>query len=320
MTTRPVLLVDGLNIFMRHFVVNPSLSESGLHIGGAVGFMNGLKGLVRNIGPERVIVVWEGGGSPRRRAIFKNYKQGKRPHRLNRYYSDDLPDTVENRDDQLSLVIDLLREVPIKQLYVSDCEADDIIGYLTQYVFKESRAVIASSDKDLYQLLSKKVIQWSPGQKKFITTKDVLEKFGVSSENFCTARCFVGDASDGLPGVPRAGFATLSKRFPELKNPDFVSVEKIVEDSRNLVENSKLAIYTSIVENADVAKRNWKLMNLDIRNLSSSQIDKINFLLEQDDLQSNKMKLIRKLYKSGIRNFDVDSFFSSIMINTKRGV
>ena len=318
MSNRPVLLVDGLNIFMRHFVVNPSLSESGLHIGGAIGFMNGLKSLCRMIGPEKVVVVWEGGGSPRRRAIYKNYKQGKRPQRLNRYYSDDLPDTVENRDNQISLIIDLLKEVGIQQIYVADCEADDIIGYLTKYKFSEKRVVIASSDKDLYQLLTKKVIQWSPGQKKFITKKDVLEKFGISCENFCTARCFVGDASDGLPGVPRAGFATLKKRFPELSSDTFVGVEKIVNDSRKLVENSSLSIYTNIVENEEIATRNWKLMNLDIRNLSASQIDKVDFLLEQDDLQTNKMALIRKMYAAGIRNFDIDTFFSSITSSTSR--
>ena len=37
MKQRPVLIVDGLNIFMRHFVVNPTLSESGFHVGGVVG-------------------------------------------------------------------------------------------------------------------------------------------------------------------------------------------------------------------------------------------------------------------------------------------
>ena len=303
---------------MRHFVVNPSLSESGLHIGGTVGFLNGLKNLTRTVGPKKIVVVWEGGGSPRRRSIYKDYKQGKRPQRLNRYYSDDLPDTVENRDNQISLTISLLKEVAVQQLYVDDCEADDIIGYLTKYKFDDERVVIASSDKDLYQLLSKTVVQWSPGQKKFITKKDVLDKFGISSKNFCTARCFVGDPSDGLSGVPRAGFATLKKRFPDLSTEKFVSVNKIIEDASILVENSNLSIYTSIIENEKIATRNWKLMNLDIRNLSASQIDKVDFLLRQENHHANKMGLIRKMYSAGIRNFDVDTFFSSITSTTSR--
>ena len=68
MTNRPVLIVDGLNLFMRHFVVNPAMSESGQHIGGFLGFLKGLWHLCDRIGPSKIIVVWESGGSPRRRA------------------------------------------------------------------------------------------------------------------------------------------------------------------------------------------------------------------------------------------------------------
>tara|TARA_B100000131_G_C18056523_1_gene588662 strand:- start:288 stop:1250 length:963 start_codon:yes stop_codon:yes gene_type:complete len=317
MPDRPVLLIDGLNIFMRHFVVNPALSESGFHVGGAVGFLNSIKHLSNRIGPSRIIVAWEGGGSSRRRTIFKDYKQGRRPQRLNRYYKDDLPDTVENRDDQISLIIDLLKNTHVEQIYVSDCEADDIISYLSQDVFKDKRIVIASSDKDLYQLLSKRIIQWSPGQKKFITVKDVKNKFGISSTNFCTARCFVGDASDGLPGVPRAGFATLSKRFPELQKNEFMSVEDIVELSKKRLENSKILVYNSIVENKDIAKRNWKLMYLSTNTLSESQVRKIDFLLDENNNNPNKLELIRKIMKFGIKNFDVDGFYSSILVTRR---
>ena len=38
----PVLVCDGLNIFMRHFCANPSMSENGEHVGGFVGFIKGL--------------------------------------------------------------------------------------------------------------------------------------------------------------------------------------------------------------------------------------------------------------------------------------
>ena len=58
---RPVLLVDGLNFFMQHFVVNPTMSTHGNHVGGVVGFMKGLGRLVDRIGPSEVVVAWEGG-------------------------------------------------------------------------------------------------------------------------------------------------------------------------------------------------------------------------------------------------------------------
>jgi len=317
-TKRPVLLIDGLNVFMRHFVVNPSLNESGLHVGGTVGFLNTIKLLSNRIGPSRIIIAWEGGGSSRRRAIFKDYKQGKRPQKLNRYYKDDLPDTVENRGDQIGLTIDLLKNTPVEQVYVPDCEADDVIGYLTKHVLKDERIVVASSDKDLYQLLSKRIIQWSPGQKKFITFRDVKEKFGISSTNFCTARCFVGDSSDGIPGVPKVGFGSLIKRFPSLSTDKFVSVEDIIEESKKLIEKAQLVAYTSIIENASIAKRNWKLMFLDISNLSEDHIRRINFLMDDPSTKLDKLGLIKSLSRHGIKNFDVDNFFSSIKANLRR--
>ncbi len=66
--SRPILLIDGLNLFMRHFVVNPTIDESGNHIGGVVGFLKSLGYLVTRVNPSRVVIAWEGGGSSRRRA------------------------------------------------------------------------------------------------------------------------------------------------------------------------------------------------------------------------------------------------------------
>ena len=76
----------------------------------------------------------------------------------------------------------LLKHVPVSQIYVSDCEADDVISYLVKSMLREHNCVIVSSDKDYYQLLSEKVTQWSPGQKKFITPEIVHEKFGPRRE------------------------------------------------------------------------------------------------------------------------------------------
>ena len=315
---RPVLLVDGLNFFMQHFVVNPTMSTHGNHVGGVVGFMKGLGRLVDRIGPSEVVVAWEGGGSSRRRAIFKDYKGGRRPQKLNRYYEGEIPDTIQNRDDEISMLISLLRHTPVRQIYVPDCEADDVIGYLARYKYKKKRIVIASSDKDLYQLLSKRVIQWSPGQKAFITLQTVQQKFNIHVNNFCTARAFIGDPSGNLKGIPRAGFATLAKRFPELSESADVSIEDIIKKSENILEKSSLKIYTNIVDSKDIAIRNWRLMYLDTQNLAAVQIQKINDALEEKAETLEKIKLIRDMMKYGINNFDADTFFASLRAMTRR--
>ena len=63
-----ILLVDGLNTFIRAFVMNPSTNEDGIHIGGIKGFMLSMGYAIKNIKPTRVIVCFDGaGGSQRRR-------------------------------------------------------------------------------------------------------------------------------------------------------------------------------------------------------------------------------------------------------------
>ena len=317
MADRPVLIVDGLNLFMRHFVVNPAMSDAGQHVGGFVGFLKGLWHLCDRVGPHKVIVVWESGGSPRRRAIFKEYKNRRRPQKLNRYYLNDIPDTLGNRDSQVTLIIEALRHTPVSQIYVPDCEADDVIGYVIRNMCKEDKFVIVSSDKDYYQLLSKRVIQWSPGQKKYITPKTLIERYGISAVNFCTARCFIGDKSDALPGVGRAGFTSLSKRFDELSRNDFFSVEDLIASASEKIEKKSLKIYENILENASIAKRNWRLMYLDTKNLSADQINRIDYSMQNISPSGSKIALLRLLLREGINNFDVDSFYVSITSCTR---
>ena len=163
---RPVLIVDGLNLFVRHFVINPTISASGDHVGGTVGFLRALKYLIARTLPSRVIVAWEGGGAPRKRAIYSDYKRGRRPQRLNRYYGEEIPDTVENRNNQVALIISILKSVPVDQVYINDCEADDIIAQLVRSHFQNDECIIISSDRDFFQLIDSRVRVWSPGSKK----------------------------------------------------------------------------------------------------------------------------------------------------------
>ena len=65
-----VLLVDGLNTFIRAWSASPATNADGVHIGGMIGFLQSVGLAIRNLIPTRVIIVFDGaGGSQRRRKI-----------------------------------------------------------------------------------------------------------------------------------------------------------------------------------------------------------------------------------------------------------
>jgi 5'-3' exonuclease len=310
-SARPILLIDAYNLFTRHFCANPTLNKNGQPIGGAVGFLRGLKKITDEVYPKKIYVIWEGGGSSRRRKIFPEYKQNRKPQRLNRFYSE-IPDTIDNRNYQVALLISLLKNTPVCQVYVSDCEADDVIGYCAKYVFREDKCVIYSSDKDFYQLLSDKNTIYSPTSKKYIDVDDVVSRFHVHPENFCLVRSFCGDPSDGIPGIKGVGFKTMVKRFPEVTLPESLSVEEIITLSRQRSKETKVKAYTNIVQAASVGRRNWKLMYLDTINLSATQIQKIQSIVDTYQPSRNKITVMRELIKEGMHTFDVDGLFFSL--------
>ena len=310
-TNRPVLIIDSLNLFTRHFIANPTISINGEHVGGIVGFLKAIQLLCERFKPGKIFVIWEGGGSPRRRSLQSDYKNLSRPKRLNRYYEDDIPDTKENRNWQIASLIRFLKNSGIKQFYVSDCEADDVIGYLCQDILAGQDKIVVSSDKDLYQLISSDTKQWSPGQKKMIDSKAVFEKFGVYPENFCLVRSFVGDSSDNLRGIKGAGFKSVVKRFPEI-NSEKLLISDLIKLAEEKSQTSKLKLYKEIAENPDIPERNWKLMSLGYRNLSGQQILKVNSILAQKNSPKNKLEFFREKNRVGINNFDVERYFLSI--------
>ena len=306
-----ILMVDALNLFTRHFVAHPALGENGNHLGGVVGFLGELRSHCTRFRPQMVYVVWESGGSSRRRSIYPDYKQHRRPEKLNRYYEDDIPQTVSDRNTQVAALIKLLQLLPVCQIYGQDCEADDIIGYICRYMHKECLHVILSADKDYYQLIRDNSIIYSPTWKKLVDTQDVITRFGIHPNNFALAKSICGDDSDNIPGVPGVGFKTLVKRFPFLVEDKDVLVDDIINSAREQ-QGSKVKIFKSIVESEDLIRRNWKLVYLDTSSLSQQQIEKIGFTCDKWQPHRDKIEFMRESRKIGIRNFDIDNLFYSM--------
>ena len=58
-----VLIIDGLNTFIRVFSVIPTTNDDGIHVGGIVGFLKSVGYAISMIRPTRTIMVFDGKGS-----------------------------------------------------------------------------------------------------------------------------------------------------------------------------------------------------------------------------------------------------------------
>lgn len=307
MYDRPVLIIDSLNLYMRAFCAYPQMSSHGYHMGGCIGFLKTLQKLVYEQQPSAVFIAWEGGGSARRRKLFSEYKLNRKPEKLNRFYGTDLPDSEENRKYQIITLLSMLKCVPVCQLYVSDCEGDDVIAYLCKGPLKDEHKVVASSDKDLYQLLNDKMKIYNLHKKTFVLQENVLEEYGISTQNFALAKAICGDSSDNIPGVKGLGFKTAAKKFPFLALGQEVLLQDVLDYSQ--AHRDESSIYKRVNEYENDLKRNWRLVYLDGSMLSATQMALVDRLIEVHEPKVDRSGLVKCLVKDGIGDFDVEGFF-----------
>lgn len=306
MADQPILIIDAYNAFMRSYAAYPTMSKHGYQMGGAIGFLKTIQRLLLELQPSSVYVIWESGGSMKRRAIFKDYKTNRRPGKLNRFYDDDIPDTDENRMHQVIALLGMLKCAPLCQVYVPDCEADDVIAYLCKGCFRNDEKIVASSDKDFYQLLDEKTRVYSFHKKAYVTTSDVVETFRVTAKNFAIAKALCGDPSDNIPGVQGVGFRTVAKRFPILGSEEDVLLSDIFNYCKTHLDES--TVYKRVLEAEKDVKRNWQLVYLDTSSLSAHQVTKVNSIVSTYEPRANKMGMVKLLIKEGISDFDVDAY------------
>jgi len=293
-------------LFVRNYIANPQMDNNGELVGGIVGYMKSLAKLVKDLSPKKVIVVWESGGSPRRLQLFPAYKQRRKPPRpMNRTYGDAIPDNEDNKNYQIRALLQLLKYLPVYQLYIENCEADDVIGYLCKSTYQNEEKIILSTDKDFYQLVDEKTRIFNPATKVFVNKKDIIEKYNITPDNFCVAKAFNGDSSDNIPGVPRVGFKSLSKRFDFIND---ITINDIIEESKEHVLNDKkpLVMYENIVQSEELVRRNMKIMKLDNALLSFEQIQEVTRIINDFKPKWSKIKFFKRYLDLEMDGLDIE--------------
>lgn len=315
-----VLIIDGLNTYIRIWSSVPAISEAGDHVGGIVGFLRSIAVNIRDFNPSRCIIVFDGkGGSLRRKKIFPDYKSGRTgKNDLVRDGFNSVEEERESMRKQMIRVVEYLSLLPVQIVCLDNIEADDVIAYLTMQYFqpKGSKIRIVSTDRDFYQLISDKVEVYSPVKKKLYNEDALVNEFGFHPNNYLLYRTITGDASDSIPGIPGIGLKTLIKAFPQLVLED-KELDYIIEESKHQVSLTKKPkkIYESILESVEILDRNHRLMQLQDTDISLnsklqiinivetnvSMVDKVSF---RKYLAEDSLLVIFKNFESWIFTFN----------------
>ncbi len=310
--TKRVMVIDALNAYFRAYIVNPSLSKNGPPIGGYKGFVGILQKLCREMKPDEIIIAWDGaGGSQKRKTVNSNYKEGRKPIRLNRdirVLSKD--EEMQNKVWQQYRLMEMLNYMPVIQLMADRVEADDVISYVVQSPnYKGWQKIIVSSDKDFFQLCDDETVLYRPIQKKFVNKPRILEEFKIHPTNFAMARALAGDKSDNLPGIKGVGLGTIAKRFPFFANEESVTVPELIEFCEN--DNTGLKAFMSICEGREIIEQNYKIMQLYSPSMSLDAKGRIKNILNNFVPEFNKTEVIKRMEEDGFGSWDTSDLFAT---------
>lgn len=198
-----LLLVDGYYYAYRSFHALIGLtSPKGEPIGAVYGFLKALRRMQRDLHPDRAAVVWDQGIPARRSSLQPQYKAQRA----------EMPADLEA---QLPLLRKLIPLLGFPSVSLPDTEADDLMAsyaYAARAIGWD--AILATADKDLFQIVAPDIRIYTTQKTEFATPKDthalldatrVRSKWGVAPEQLGDLLSLVGDEADNIPGIPGIG-------------------------------------------------------------------------------------------------------------------
>ena len=196
---RPLLVIDGDSLAHRAYHALPkTIRRADRRPSNAiVGFTNFLLRLWDSEQPRAVVVGWDTLEVPTyRHEAFDTYQSG-------REFDDELL-------EQLGLLPQLVEAFGFAYAKAPGYEADDFLAAAVAAEEKRrGRAVVATSDRDSFQLASERttIIQPVRGVSELarIGPAEVRERYGVEPGQVVDFIALRGDPSDRLPGAPGVG-------------------------------------------------------------------------------------------------------------------
>jgi DNA polymerase-1 len=244
-----LLLIDGHYYVYRSFFAIPNLSNSrGEPTNAIFGFTKTLRLMLKHLQPELGAVVWDEGVPQKRMELQPAYKETRK----------EMPKPMI---PQLEFIQKLTPLLGFRNISLPDTEADDLMGCYTIAACERPgvEVVLATNDKDLYQLVGPCVRVYTTAKADLASPKDafallseeqVITKWEVPPKLIGDVLALTGDSVDNIPGIGlgRKTAAALIREFgglePLLNNIDKVKTaktkEKLANAREQILQNRKM--------------------------------------------------------------------------------
>jgi len=196
-----LILMDGSAFLFRAYFSTLSqnlTNQEGFPTGAIFGVIGAIKRLQNQYPEATIVTIFDHKGKNFRHDIYPEYKAHRKP-----------------ADSELIMQIEplyeIVRAIGVQFMCIPGVESDDVIATLSKYADTNNiKTIIASSDKDLMQLVSSNITQLDM-KGNLLNYDGVVEKMGVPPEKIIDLLALTGDSADNIPGVPSVGPKTAIK-------------------------------------------------------------------------------------------------------------
>ncbi|HET6575546.1 MAG TPA: DNA polymerase I [Fimbriiglobus sp.] len=228
-------------IFQMFHGVGPMSAPDGRPTNAVFGVARAIMDLYDH-GADYLIAAFDRGKPTIRTDLFESYKAHRPPP----------PDDLLVQEPMIEQVLAAMN-IPV--LSAKGYEADDIMATLAvEGAARGLNVFLCTSDKDCRQLLNDKVTILNLRKGDQLDAAGLMGVWGVRPEQVVDFQALVGDATDGVPGVPGVGPKTAAKwlaQYGTLDNlvahADEVGGPKLQEALKNSVASGGLELSRKLV-------------------------------------------------------------------------
>lgn len=246
--TKTVAAIDGNSLMHRayHAIQTPMSAPDGTPTNAVFGFLQMLCKFVEETHPDAVICAFDKGKPTERISQLPEYK-AQRPH------------MDEELRVQFPIIEELLEAMAIPVVTAPGWEGDDVLGTIAAQDEKKGyKTLLVTGDKDACQLASEltSIVNTKKGisDVQILGPDEVMEKYGVTPDQFTDYLGLMGDTSDNIPGVPGIGPKSATTLLQK-----YVSIEGVYEHIGDLKGKQR----QNLEENEDVAFLSRKIATIE---------------------------------------------------------